>query len=907
MTQTIIHRGFDCFRHGRFEGGGRNLYVNARGSIETIHRTDLNGDGLVDIIIPNAHGYIERGPTLIYKPDAKTDVAAWDRRELPNDSGWMSRVVDIDGDGYLDLIVVNAENGVTSELTSYVYWGGPSGLSGECTQLPTIGAYGVAVADINSDGRKEIIFPSAWVDHHNSGKPRPVQVYGLRANRHFENISDRFPFYGVAGASVAVEDLTGNGKPDLVIANYYESYNLETDSFVFLADSSGRFSDQPLRLPTRGAAQVEIADLNGDGFSEVVFAGGDQVIIYWNRHGKLDPCDRTVLPVKGVRTAFRRGAVQVAVADVDCDGHAELLVAMADGIEIRKQENLHRVAQLLTLPWASWVEAADLNGDGRLEIIASKYSSDASYNVDSAIFWNGPEGLSDHRVSHIPTRGAVGCTSGDLDGDGKPVVIFNSTMQGPAHRWKEFPFYIYQSSRQGDYSTDHRLELPTGGEASGYIVADLNDNGYPDIVIAELFMLRVFTNNGDGFKSDRYIDLPINAPGGFLMQVHVADFNGDGYLDLLAMVHTYDDKPDTMSNSSRIFWGSDKGFDPDNYTIVPTYCSGLACLAGLGHDGNLDLITTDKRGCLAIYHGESDYRYEERTVIELGVTCLSHVNAADLTSNGYLDLIVGVSGHYERSTDITLIILYGGPEGYSMKRSYSYHGGFTPGHATVTDLNNNGCLDLLVPAYSTDKTRTLDSLIFRGRHDGMRTYIDFDNPDTIQANAGFHFLPFDLNGNGYNDLIFACHRDNIAHAVDSKIYWNGPEGLSEDRVTLLPGLGPHFLRIHDPGNLYDRRPYEIYVSSPIELQNRQPGKLHWTAEVPHRTQLKFQLRYANSIEELEQAVWQGPQGPESYYDTSAEPIATEHRPWQYMQYHAIFICPCDINSPKLSEVRIEMG
>lgn len=43
----------------------------------------------------------------------------------------MSRVTDVDGDGYLDLIIVNGKNGVTSELSSYVYWGGPKGLTGE--------------------------------------------------------------------------------------------------------------------------------------------------------------------------------------------------------------------------------------------------------------------------------------------------------------------------------------------------------------------------------------------------------------------------------------------------------------------------------------------------------------------------------------------------------------------------------------------------------------------------------------------------------------------------------------------------------------------------------------------------------------------------------------------------------
>ena len=118
-----IQRGFEEFSNGCCDNGGDNLYVNAAGIIERIHRLDVNGDGHVDLVFPNSHGYIERGPTWIYT-QSQGAGADWPRRQLENDSGWMSHAADVDGDGYLDLIVVNGENGVTSGLDSYVYWGG---------------------------------------------------------------------------------------------------------------------------------------------------------------------------------------------------------------------------------------------------------------------------------------------------------------------------------------------------------------------------------------------------------------------------------------------------------------------------------------------------------------------------------------------------------------------------------------------------------------------------------------------------------------------------------------------------------------------------------------------------------------------------------------------------------------
>ena len=340
-SQTWVHRGFEDFARGHFGSGGDNLYVNAKGVIETIHRTDVNNDGFVDIVLPNAHGYTERGPTWIYTQD-KGEGQTWPRRELPNDSGWMSRIVDVDGDGYPDLIVVNGENGVTSELNSYVYWGGPGGLTGERTELPTSGAYDVAAADLTGSGRLSLLFPSAWVDHHNRGKARLVQVYAQVEPRRFVDLSERYGLAGVAAVSVACEDLNGDGRPELVVCNYRQEFQYDTESFVYWGAEDGFETRSPLRLPSHYAMQVALGDLDGDGRKEIIFAGGSRIYIYWNDEGRFSPDNRTILEAEGNNTMFCVGAIRVAVADVDGDGSNELLVAMRDGVQIRATADLER-------------------------------------------------------------------------------------------------------------------------------------------------------------------------------------------------------------------------------------------------------------------------------------------------------------------------------------------------------------------------------------------------------------------------------------------------------------------------------------------------------------------------------------------------------------------------------------
>jgi hypothetical protein len=897
-----VQHGLADFARGQFEDGGSNLYVNADGVMEMIHRTSVSNHGYVDIILANSHGYIERGPTWIYQV-GDGEGKEWPRRELPNDSGWMSRIVDVDGDGYLDLVVANGENGVTAELSSYIYWGGPGGLTGECTELATVGAYDVAITDINRDGLLDVIMPSAWVDHHNPGCPRPIQVWLQTAPRQFEDATQQYGLTGVGAVSLAVADLNGNGMPDLVVGNYRKEFQYDTDSFVYWGTQDGFDAANPLRLPTHYAMQVLLADLNGDGRDEIIFTGGDQVWIYWNDNGRFTVDRRSEITSKGASTMFCIGTVHAEAADVDGDGCNELILATENGVEIRHAPSFDEVETFLPLSNASWVHAADLDGDGRPDLIVSRYDDRISYDTESAVFWNSPAGFNAERVCRLPTAGARGCTAGDLDGDGTPEVVFNNTMRGPSQLWEEFPIYIYHGSENNDYGVDRRQELPVAGSANGYVLADLDCDGYADLAVVcpILQAVRLFHGGADGLQPQRFTDLPTF--DGDLMQVHVADFNRDGYLDLLAGVQTYDDKPETMARSSVIFYGSADGFSKDRYEVVPTYCSGQMCVADVDKDGYIDIIAGDKRGYVAIYHGgPQGYSPERVTRIPLGLPLYGAINVADLNGNGWLDLIVAVLCHYERTPE-SFFILYGGPDGYDPANSQVYSGGYSPGVITVADYDKDGHLDLLVTGYSSPVTRVLPAKLFRGNG---RT-IDLDHPRNIVCNSSNHILPLDINRNGYPDLIFACHRDDLGHQVDSLIYWNGPEGISDERTTPLPGMGPHFMSIRDPGNAYTREPYETYVSAAHNIGERTPTRIHWEADVPETTSLKFQLRWAEDPEMLEAAPWYGAAGQNTYFEKPGAAVRGVHDAACWLQFRARFESLNGCRSPRLRELRIDLG
>ncbi len=893
-----VHRGFEDFALGRFDDGGSNLYVNAKGIIEMIHRTDLNNDGYVDIVLANEHGYIERGPTWIYT-QADGPGKDWPRHELPNDSGWMSRIKDVDGDGYPDLIVVNGENGVTSELDSYIYWGGPRGLTGERTALPTAGAYDVAVFDFDGDGRKDVVFPSAWVDHHNAGRARPLHVYLQTAPRQFEDAGERCGLVGYAATSVAAADLTGNGFPDLVVANYRDEFEYDTDSFVYWGSERGFDPERLLRLPTHYAHRVLLADLDGDGRKEIIFCGGDEVCIYWNERGSFSAARRTIVRAEGFATMFTVGAVHAVVADVDGDGRAELILGMKDGVQIRRASDLHKVEVFIPLEYAGWVHAADLDGDGRPELIVSRYEDGTSYDTESAIFWNSPSGFSPERVTWLPTSGARGCTAGDLDGDGVPEIIFNNTLLGPSQTSGTFPLYVYLGGRDCDYGVHRRVELPCGG-ASSYVIADFDLDGEHELATVAGTGARIFRGGPGGPWPDRYYD--VHSRGTTLMQCLAADFNRDGWLDLLVTSQTYDDKPETMAASTTIFYGSAEGFSEERSEVLPTFSWGMACLADVDKDGYLDIIMCDKRGYITVFLGGPDGFLPERVQnIPWCEHGSSSITVADLNGNGWLDLIVGVMCHYERGRD-TIRIYFGGPEGYSLENSYLHNGVFSPGVLSVADLNNDGKLDLVAPAYSTDVSRELPLRIFWGEG---RSF-DFEHPLVIEANSPCSSLLVDLTRNGWLDLVLACHRNDLGHQVDSLIFWNGPEGISRGRATPIPGMGPHYMAIRDFGNSYTREPLERYTSPPCGLDGRSPERISWKARVPETTGLKFQLRWAESEAALEDAPWSGPDGEGTCYEKPGAEVRGVPRAALWLQYRATFVSPYGVASPQLEEVRIDL-
>jgi hypothetical protein len=283
----------------------------------------------------------------------------------------------------------------------------------------------------------------------------------------------------------------------------------------------------------------------------------------------------------------------------------------------------------------------------------------------------------------------------------------------------------------------------------------------------------------------------------------------------------------------------------------------------------------------------------------LSVVRAGCVRAADLTGNGDLDLVVG--GHMPDRFgphDSFVYIYWNGPDGLR-EDNRTILPAKTINAMSVADFNNDGLLDIFVCSYHDITERDVDSYIYWNRADRGFSATDRTRMFTHSASG---CMAADLNENGWIDLAIAYHKVWGDHVGYSAVWWNGPDGFVEGRVTTLPTSGPHGMRSVGPGNIVDRGPEEHYYSAPFRLpEGRYVTKVAWEAETPTRTWVKAQVRFAETEKALEGAAWLGPEDNSGWFE-NGQAIRAEALAGQWVQYRLALGAESGCSTPRVSEV-----
>jgi len=295
-----------------YESWHNKIYFNIGGELEAspswlsddevstgdIQVGDINGDGHLDIFAAN--GGFAMAPSVIYfgGPDGPSTSPGWSSTEPGNAWNNYALLVDLDNDGWLDVVTANQGNSQQDPFRPMFVFENNNGT------LPTTPTWQSAESSIQNfldagdyDGR---VKTGINANVNGSLDTTPTWTTGLTG-------TDR---------GVAWSDITQNGHPDLVVG---------TDpTTIYGNDGETLTTYWQADAPYFGHQDMLVADITGNGFDDLIevhFSNG-HVNIYLNNNGVPDDQPSWTFDSPGVGTAL-------AVGDITGNGWPDLVVGNA--------------------------------------------------------------------------------------------------------------------------------------------------------------------------------------------------------------------------------------------------------------------------------------------------------------------------------------------------------------------------------------------------------------------------------------------------------------------------------------------------------------------------------------------------------------------------------------------------
>jgi alpha-tubulin suppressor-like RCC1 family protein len=352
-----------------------------------------------------------------------------------------ARVVagDLDGDGKADVVAANIYDGTVWIYRNTSATGVLASATFAAPVVFTIGGgsdnlYGLALADLDGDGRLDIVTANRTLNlvsiFQNVSSP------GSLTTNSFARVD--LPVPG-APSGMAVQDLNGDGRPEIVTINY----NSNAVSVLKNLSTGGALTTNSFAAPLNfatgtGAFAVAIADLDGDGRPDLVTANNlssSTVSVLRNTSSGGSISFAPKADFSGLGTSF-----SVAVGDLDGDGKLDVVIgSQSAGQAVSVYRNTsspgnfttNSLAASVDFPtggWANSVTLGDLDGDGKLDLAAvvqlpSKLSIFKNISTPGS-FTGGSLGA---RIDFASGWNPNGIVVADLTGDGRPEIIFGNT------------------------------------------------------------------------------------------------------------------------------------------------------------------------------------------------------------------------------------------------------------------------------------------------------------------------------------------------------------------------------------------------------------------------------------------------------------------------------------------------
>jgi hypothetical protein len=637
---------------------------------------------------------------------------------------------------------------------------------------------------------------------------------------------------------VAAQDLDADGDVDLVAV----SDLLETDLVTVFEQVTPLSFSSVLRTFSSAAIQspefIEIADLyDDDGKPDLAIASSaSSTLVLLQQTTPLDFTQRQVLGGPGQTTGVRC----LAVADVDCDGDLDLVSAnpLRRNLTIFLREGSLFDENAIPVESASLgepscVAVADLNGDGRLDLVSADREGDTIVLLfqDVSGAFDGPpavlnlaprsrplslvvadlsgdgaldlacanEGTQDLAVFFRRASGEFGqepdlllggpgvtggprfLTAADLDGDGRIDLACANSTDSPVGN----SVSTFLQTAPGEFSLGVRVRSPLIARPRSVIPSDVDGDGAIDLVVtsdddlgAVKGRVAVFpreTTARLGFSREVLGDSTLTQN---VRHAAVGDLDGDGDLDFVTA--------NRVTNDLTLFFQiAPRQFLPSGRRPVTGFRPEILVLADLDGDGDLDIACANEGDDFAGTPGSISVHYQSRPgVFDEETLSLESakpgtlffpdfVTAADVDGDGRIDLVATSCGVATKECpdprDRVSIFFQDGASGFEGKPLVLEDGLDGPCGVAAADVNGDGEIDLLVANENADEV----VLFLRQSEGGFATRVLPLPPGTVPRRLAVA----DLDANGHLDII-------TSNNVDATYLLQGESGVFAPPISL---------------------------------------------------------------------------------------------------------------------------
>lgn len=559
-------------------------------------------------------------------------------------------VGDVDSNGYPDLVLGNlgGQGGALSEL--YLNSGGALFVDATASHLrpsprPTMG---VDLGDIDSDGDLDILFANI----SNGSLPQGLsqdQVYvNVGAGRFVEDTL-ALPFENSATNDGVFVDLDGDGDLDVLTANGPLSGLPSQPDQILRNDGTGTFLGTPGGIEVLGVELSThrwiVGDFDRDGDLDGIAISGIETRLFLNRG------DATFVDATNRHPWLLRGTA--AIGDFDLDGivdvaapsnaiatsmrQCSLLRGVGNGTFLDVSSRMPDVAEAIS------IAAGDMDRDGDLDLVIGSaciaacritvLRNDGTGNF--ATWWTFAVGAP-----------IAGVAFGDLDGDGLLDIV--AGMQGGAPLTR-----VFQNRGASGFAEISAAVPDAPGNTTQFALGDLDGDGDLDLFVAKArlgstagFANQVYRNVGNGRFATIAGALPPHVEPS--MAVALGDVDGDGDLDALVGNGDVDLNRQSIAVPNRLYLNNGNAIFSDASNLLPALPpdnTRAVALFDADEDGDLDAFLGNRDRRSRLYRNQGSGQFVDASSVLPDMRAWSGLALiADMDRDGDLDIVTANLG-----------------------------------------------------------------------------------------------------------------------------------------------------------------------------------------------------------------------------------------------------------------------